>query len=69
MTWINHIHFHWVYVDKIFEEYRIKKIYSYKYKSESFIPANTWLSHLNLRNKNEWSEHIFQEILKFKKKK
>jgi len=68
MTWINHIHFHWVYVDKIFKEYRIKKIYSYKYKSESFIPANTWLSHLNLRNKNEWSEHIFQEILKFKKK-
>lgn len=68
MTWINHLHFHWVYVDKIFMKYKINKIYTYKNKNKNFIPTNTWSSHLYLRNEIKWSEHIFLEILNFKKK-
>ena len=66
MTWINQIYFRWIYLEKITKKYKINFIYNQKYNKSKFIPKDTMESHIFCRQKNEWTEYIFQEILLFK---
>jgi len=65
MTWINHTYFIWDYVKKINRKFEVLNVYQNKFDSKSFIPEDTWDSHLMCRaNSNSWREWTFGEILK-----
>ena len=65
MTWINHTYFIWDYVKKINRKFEVLNVYQNKFDSKSFIPEDTWDSHLMCRaNSNSWREWTFSEILK-----
>ena len=46
MTWINHTYFIWDYVKKINRKFEVLNVYQNKFDSKSFIPEDTWDSHL-----------------------